>query len=283
VLFTGSYEVGTRIKQDTLHQHWKLLALEMGGKNAAIILEDASLDVAIFETLIGAFLTAGQRCSATSRILVHESRFDEFVERFHQRAKAFRIGHPLDQPFMGPLIEEGAVDRYMKFLGIASREGFEVIMRGKVLEMPVRGNYVTPSICVQSKPSLEHTRKSTYQQTELFSPNVAILKIHDLDEAIEQANCTQYGLAASLFTQSKEAFDICIDQLQVGILNWNKATVGATSRLPFGGRRKSGNHFPTGVWATTYCTVPVASLEVAAPDERIAQQINQMPGLNWQG
>src|SRR5690606_11680866 len=85
VLFTGSYEVGTRIKQDTLQQHWKLLALEMGGKNPAIVWKDADLDVAVHETLFGAFVTTGQRCSATSRIIVHPDVMDEFVSRFHER------------------------------------------------------------------------------------------------------------------------------------------------------------------------------------------------------
>ena len=105
VLFTGSYEVGTRIKQDTLQQHWKILALEMGGKNPAIVWEDADFDVAIHETLFGAYVTAGQRCSATSRVLVHKKLLDRFLTRFHERAKAFSIGHPLENPFMGPLIE----------------------------------------------------------------------------------------------------------------------------------------------------------------------------------
>ena len=168
ILFTGSYEVGTRIKQDTLQQHWKLVALEMGGKNPAIVWEDANLDVALHETLVGAFLTAGQRCSATSRIIVHNRIIDQFVEKFHARAKAFSIGYPLDNPFMGPLVEQGSVDRYMKFLGIAQREGCEIVMRGKALEVEVQGNYVTPSVCWVKNATLESTRKSVYQQTELF-------------------------------------------------------------------------------------------------------------------
>lgn len=265
VLFTGSYEVGTRIKQDTLQQHWKLLALEMGGKNPAIVMADADLDYAITETLAGAFITAGQRCSATSRILVEASLLETFVEKFHARAKAFSIGHPLDNPFMGPLIEPGAVDRYMKFLGIAAREGCEVIMRGKQLEMSVQGNYVAPSICVVQDSSVETARKSIYQQTELFAPNVAIVPVTDLDHAIALANITQYGLVASVFTKSQANYLKCREDLEFGLINWNKSTVGASSRLPFGGLKKSGNHFPTALSSTLYCTVPVASLEVTEP------------------
>jgi succinylglutamic semialdehyde dehydrogenase len=278
VLFTGSYEVGTRIKQDTLLQHWKLLALEMGGKNPAIVWEDADLEVALQETLVGAFITAGQRCSATSRILVHSKIYDQFVERYHERAKAFTIGHPLDNPFMGPLIEQGAVDRYMKFLGIAAREGAEIVMRGKILELPVQGNYVTPSICAVRDNSIESARKSIYQQTEFFAPNAAIVPVDEIEQAVALANITQYGLVASVFTQSRETYLKAWDGLEFGLINWNKSTVGASSRLPFGGFKKSGNHFPTALFATRYCALPIASLEVESPK---APSGSAYPGLNW--
>lgn len=278
VLFTGSYEVGTRIKQDTLQQHWKLLALEMGGKNPAIVWSDANLELAIQETLIGAYITAGQRCSATSRIIVQNKNLEEFVEKFHQRAKAFVIGHPLDNPFMGPLIESSAVDRYMKFLGIALREGCEIVMRGKSLELPFEGSYVTPSICWSKDSSLEYARKSVFQQTELFAPCVSIVGVDSLEEAIAQANCTQYGLVASVFTLDRANYEKCLSDLEMGLVNWNKSTVGASSRLPFGGFKKSGNHFPTALSATLYCAMPVSSLEVSEPK---TAAVGAYPGLNW--
>jgi succinylglutamic semialdehyde dehydrogenase len=280
VLFTGSYEVGTRIKQDTLQQHWKILVLEMGGKNSAIVWEDADLHTAIYETLTGAFLTAGQRCSATSRIIVQKKILQEFLDGFHQKAKAFAIGHPMDNPFMGPLIDQGSVDRYMKFLGIASREGCEVLMRGKVLDLPTRGNYVTPSICLSKSQSVEFTKKSVYEQTELFAPNVAVLGVDTLADAIEQANSTQYGLVASVFTRDRAIYTQCLDQLQFGLVNWNRSTVGASSRLPFGGLKKSGNHFPTALTATQYCTAAIASLETETPHS-IEMIAAKTPGLNW--
>jgi len=281
VLFTGSYEVGTRIKQDTLQQHWKLLALEMGGKNATIIWDDANLDAALFETLFSAYATCGQRCSATSRVIVHEKILDQFITRFHERAKAFEIGPPLANPFMGPLIDSSSVDRYMKFIGIAQREGAEVVMRGKALELPgLQGNYVTPSICWVKEPSIEQSRKSVYQQSELFAPNVGILGVSSIEEAIEQANVTQFGLVASVFTQSRETYNRFWDGLEMGLINWNKSTVGASSKLPFGGFKKSGNHFPTALTSTLYCTAPVASLEVAEPQGLVAAAA-KTPGLNW--
>ena len=277
VLFTGSYEVGTRIKQDTLQQHWKLLALEMGGKNAAIVWEDADFNTAIRETLVGAFITSGQRCSATSRIIVHNSLVDKFITTFHERAKAFSISHPLDDPFMGPVIDESTVDRYMKFQGMATREGCEMIMRGKKLDLEYPGNYVTPSICRMLDSSIEAAKKSVYLQTEIFAPNVVITGTDDLDEAIGLANVTQYGLVTSVFTQNAEIYARCSEDLECGLINWNRSTVGASSRLPFGGLKKSGNHFPTALSAPIYCTHPVASLEVANP----GPEKPSYPGLNW--
>ncbi|NBU20041.1 aldehyde dehydrogenase family protein [bacterium] len=280
VLFTGSYEVGMQIKQDTLHQHWKILALEMGGKNSAIVCEDADLNTAVYETLVGAFQTSGQRCSATSRVLVHRKMIDSYVQALHARSKAFAIGHPRENPFMGPLIDQSAMDRYLKFLGIAQREGFEMVMRGKALECAHRGHYVAPSICLQQEASLESTKKSIYQQTELFAPNIAVLGFDDLEEAIEQANLTQYGLVASVFTQDRSRYEKCLTELEVGLLNWNKSTAGASSRLPFGGLKKSGNHYPTALTATQYCAYPVASLESAEPIA-LNRLISQTQGLNW--
>lgn len=277
VLFTGSYDVGVRIKQDTLLQHWKLLALEMGGKNPSIIWEDAPLDIAVHDTLVASFITAGQRCSATSRVFVHKSLVGPFTEKLHQAAKGFSIGHPFSNPFMGPLIDSGSVDRYLKFLGIAAREGNEILMRGKALELERPGHYVTPTICQISDASVEAAKKSVFQQTELFAPCVSITGVEDLDHAIELSNVTQYGLVASVYTAKEKTYLRCVDELQMGLVNWNKTTTGASSKLPFGGLKKSGNHFPTALPSTLYCTYPQASLEAEKP----ALPASPMPGLNW--
>lgn len=276
VLFTGSYDVGLRIKQDTMQQYWKILALEMGGKNSAIVWNDVDLDYAVHETLVGAFVTTGQRCSCTSRIYVHEQVVDAFVKKFHERAKAFKIGHPADSVFMGSLIDQSSVDRYLKFLGIAAREGCDVIMRGKRLETEMNGHYVSPSICVVKDSSLEHAKKSVYLQTELFAPNVSITPVNDLDQTISLVNSTEYGLVCSVFTKNKAVYEKCLDSARVGLLNWNRSTVGASSRLPFGGLGKSGNHFPSGVLAGRYCAYPVSTLEITEPKLNVS-----MPGLNW--
>lgn len=276
VLFTGSYESGLKIKQDTITQHWKLLALEMGGKNPAIVWDDANLDVAIEECLVGAFITAGQRCSATARILVHRSRASEFIERFHQRSKEFAIGHPLESPFMGPVVDAEALDRTMKFIGIAHREGHHIVMRGKALELEWQGNYVTPTIVRIKDQSVESARKSLFQQTEIFAPIVSVTEVQEIDEAIALANATQYGLVASVFCANKDTYERFWDGLQFGMINWNKSTVGASSRLPFGGTKKSGNHRPAAIFASHACVAPNASLEIAEPS---AQAPDAFPGI----
>lgn len=268
VLFTGSYEVGLKIKQDTLQHYWKLVALELGGKNATIICDDAHLDWAVYETLTSAFITTGQRCSATSRVLVDNKLLGAFLEKFHQQAKRFRIGYAFDEPapFMGPLVDHLAVEKYLKFVGIASREGAEVVMRGRPFEVAGRkGHYVTPSICLVKDTDLNSVKKSVYQQTEIFGPNVAVYGYESLDQACALANATPFGLAFSVFTKERATFAQASLQLRAGLINWNRSTVGASSKLPFGGLKKSGNHFPTAVTASAYCAYPVASLEVAEP------------------
>ena len=274
ILFTGSYEVGLRIKQETLTHYWKLLALEMGGKNATVIWEDADLDKAIYESLVGCFLSAGQRCSGTSRILVHEKIADSFIERFYQQAKKLSIGHYDSNPFMGPLINQNAVEKYLRFQEIAKRENCESLMRGKVLENTSHpGHYVTPSIHLVQ----QFNQQSVYQKNEIFGPNVAIYRVADFDQATTMVNSTGFGLSAALFTRTRALYEKALLDYRVGLLNLNRTTNGASSRLPFGGMGKSGNDRPSAHFAIQYCSVPVASLEDHSPFD--AKTI--LPGMNW--
>ena len=267
ILFTGSYDVGLKIKEQTLNHHWKILALEMGGKNCAVIWKDADLNKAIYENILGAYLTSGQRCSCTSKILIHKEMREQFVDQFHQATKKLKIGHWSGPNFMGPLISEAAVEKYLRFQEIAGREGCELLMRGKFLELEPTGHYVTPSIFLLN----EHDPKSVYQKSEIFAPNVGIYEIDDLEEAMEINNSSGFGLALSVFSKDRKVFDKALMEAKVGILNWNRTTNGASSRLPFGGRGKSGNDRPTAHYAVHYCTVPVASLEDHTPFDQSQQ------------
>ena len=273
ILFTGSYEVGLRIKQETLTHYWKILALEMGGKNASVIWEDADLDKAVYETLIGSFLSAGQRCSCTSRIILHEKIANEFTERFYEAAKKISIGHWNENTFMGPLISAQAVEKYLRFQEIAKRENCESLMRGKVLDLKHKGHYVTPSIYSVS----EFNEKSVYQKSEIFGPNVAIYKSNDFDEVMKIVNSTGFGLVMALFTKNRSLYEEATIRANVGLLNWNRTTNGASSRLPFGGTGKSGNDRPSAHFAVQYCSVPMANLEDPTPFDKT----KTFPGLNY--
>lgn len=274
ILFTGSYEVGLKIKQETLTHFRKILALEMGGKNATIVWEDADLKKAIYESLVGSFMTAGQRCSCTSRIILHRKIKDQFIEKFYAAAKKLKIGHWKEDVFMGPLISADAVEKFIRFQEIAKREGAESLMRGKALSLPQDGYYVTPSINIVEK----FDPKSVYQKSEIFGPNVAIYTVDDFDEAIKINNSSDFGLVMALFTKDKSLYERALIDAQVGNLNWNRTTNGASSKLPFGGMNKSGNDRPSAHFAVQYCTVPVSSLE----DFGQLSTQNAPPGLNFE-
>ncbi len=273
VLFTGSYDVGLQIKEQTLSQYWKLLALEMGGKNSAIVWSDAEIEKAIYENLIGSFLSAGQRCSCTSKIVIHDSIYDEFVSRFHAAAKKISVGHWKEKVFMGPVIDKRSMDNFIKFQEIGVSEGNDALMAGRPLDVGFEGNYVSPSIHLVDAMN----PKSVYQNTEIFSPNVAIYKTSDLEEAIDIVNVSGFGLVASIFSKSRENYEKVLLDAKVGLVNWNRTTNGASSQLPFGGMGKSGNDRPSAHFALNYCTVPVASLE----DGTSFDSEKVMTGINW--
>ena len=270
ILFTGSYEVGLQIKKETVSHYWKTIVLEMGGKNASIVLDDADLTKALYENVMGAYLTTGQRCSATSRLILTAHIADIFLKSFHDLSKKLNIGYAFDEtePFMGPLISKEAQENYIRFQGIAQREGGETIMRGKALDLKYIGYYVTPSIYLM-KPSM---RTSIYLSTEIFGPSVGVIVVKNIDEAIEEANRTDYGLAVSVFTKDKRSYEHVFRETKAGIVNWNRSTSGGSPKLPFGGQGKSGNQCPTALFAPFYCTYPVASLEDELPVD-----LNKLP------
>jgi succinylglutamic semialdehyde dehydrogenase len=273
VLFTGSYETGFRIKQDILPHFWKICALEMGGKNASIVWDDCDLKKAVYENVMGAFITTGQRCSATSRIIVRKSIAEKFIHHFHEASKKLSVGYSLENPFMGPLINSASVDKYLRFQGIAKRENCDQVMRGKILELSHEGYYVTPSINVVGKLD----PNSIYQKTEVFGPNVAIYTVEDISEAIQIINSSSYGLALSVFSSDRKLYEEVFRLSRVGLVNWNRSTVGASGKLPFGGMGKSGNNEPAGSFAIYTTTYPVACLE----DESPLDLSKMPPGLGF--
>ncbi|MFQ5515444.1 MAG: aldehyde dehydrogenase family protein [Myxococcota bacterium] len=263
VLFTGSYAVGRRILEATLDQPFKIVALEMGGKNAVLVCADADPGQAAHAIAYGAAITTGQRCSATSRVIVERPRADELIERLVRVFGGIHIGYGLDEDvFMGPLISAAARERHARVLELAREEGAEILLEGGPVEGPRRGHYVRPSLHRVDRVS----RTSPYQAEEHFVPDVHVVVVEDFDEAVAALGCSDYGLAGSVFTSSRERFEHVLRESRLGLLNWNTSTVGASSNLPFGGVGRSGNDRPAGVMSTLYCTYPIASLERLDPE-----------------
>jgi succinylglutamic semialdehyde dehydrogenase len=256
VALTGSFAAGQSIKRATLEQPHKLLALELGGRNPAIVLADADLDKAVHDVLWGAFVTAGQRCSGTAVALVARELFDAFLSRARAQLAQIAVGDPLrPDVFMGPLISQAAQGRYLAQLAQAQVEGAEAVVAPRALELSPRGAYVSPSLHLVRAP-----RGAAYEREELFGPDLALEPVDDLDHAIARANHSPYGLSASVFTRDEHAFEHALGELRYGCVNLNAPTCGASSRLPFGGTKQSGNHRPAALFSTFYSSYPVASI-----------------------
>jgi succinylglutamic semialdehyde dehydrogenase len=260
ILFTGSAAVGRTLLELGARAPGKILALEMGGKNAAVVLADAPLDLAVREGLLGAFLTTGQRCTSTSRVLVARSIADEFIDRLVAGARRLRVGYGLERGvFMGPLATAAGLARFERAQGDARRDGAETLLAGGRLDTKRPGFYATASVHFVGSPR----PGSRYQEEEIFGPDVAVYVFDDVDEAVAMAEATPYGLALAVFTKQRRNLTPFFHHCRVGVLNWNRATVGASSGLPFGGQKGSGNDRPTALFAAEYCTYPVAMLEAS--------------------
>jgi len=259
VFFTGSKGVGLKILENTHKDLNKLVALELGGKNSTIIHHDTNISHALPELLRACFLTSGQRCTSTSMILIHKKIEQEFINQFKAVTEKIRVGHPTStpDPFMGPLIDEQAEKLYFDFCNFGKQEGAEEIISPRKLDVGFQGHYVSPSIHYAKKPNFE----GKFIQEEIFGPNCFFVPYDDIEEAIKIVNCTQYGLAASVFTRSSDIYQLCLRDIDAGLINLNRSTVGATARLPFGGLKNSGNHHPAAVAMIDHCVGTVASLE----------------------
>ncbi len=266
ILFTGSVPVGQRIVAANAHRPGLLVALELGGKNASLVLDDCDLERTVREVAFSGFATAGQRCTATSRVIVTRGVAPAFVEKLAAAARSVSVGHVFDEGvFMGPVISDTTRRHLLEAQARAVAAGFEAVAPAGVVEVPGRqGFYVRPAVHVAPKGL---TRLPGYTDTELFAPDLAVIVVDSLDQAIAVANDTEFGLSAAVFTSSEDAFEQCVDEVRVGVLHWNRSSAGASGRLPFGGIRASGNHRPAGILMGQSCTYPLAVLRppVKAP------------------
>jgi acyl-CoA reductase-like NAD-dependent aldehyde dehydrogenase len=237
ISLTGSSAVG-RIVGTTAAKSFKHCSLELGGKNPMIVLDDANLDLAIEGGLWGGFGTTGQRCTATSRIIVQKRIYGDFVERYVERAKALKVGNGLDETVeMGPAINENQLKTDLSYVDIGKADGARLKCGGNRLDKGEyqHGYFMEPTVFV------DVTRKMRIAQEEIFGPVVSILACDDLEDAIEIANGVDYGLSSSLYTKDVNRAFTAMRDLDAGITYINAPTIGAEVHLPFGGVKQTGN------------------------------------------
>jgi acyl-CoA reductase-like NAD-dependent aldehyde dehydrogenase len=244
ISFTGSTSVGSMIGETCGRMH-KRLSLEMGGKNAQIVMADADPDLAIEGVLWGAFGTTGQRCTATSRLLLQDSIHDEFLEKLARRAQALRLGNGVeDNVDVGPVINQAALDKVGEYVEIARGEGDEVLTGGRRAEGKGvdKGFFYEPTILRGVRAG------SRLACEEVFGPVLSVIRFGDLEEAFRVNNEVQYGLSSSIYTKDVRNAYRAMVELDNGITYVNAPTIGAEAHLPFGGVKKTGNGHREGGW-----------------------------------
>jgi len=237
VSFTGSTETGGQVGETTA-KLFKRCSLEMGGKNVIIVMDDARLDLALDGVLWGAFGTTGQRCTATSRVVVHKKVYAEFVEKLAERARNLKVGDGLDDSVeVGPLINEAAVKKITEYVQIGRDEGANLLCGGVRLTKGElgRGNFFAPTVFSDVEPRMR------LAQEEIFGPVLSIIPCDSLDHAIEIGNGVKYGLSSAIYTQDVNKAFIAMRDLFTGIFYVNSSTIGAEVQLPFGGTKQTGN------------------------------------------
>ena len=258
--------MGAAIRAATVREPQKCLALEMGGKNAALILSDADVELAARETVVASFSMGGQRCNATSRIIVDRRIAKKFLSRFLELVDQVKIGYPLEEGIlMGPLVSHEAVVKFQRYMKLAQEEGFEVLRPGKALGKweKRRGYYVTPGVHLCEDPS--KNRSLHYRREEIFGPDAQILCARNEDQMVAINNEVSYGLITSVFTRSRKRFGELLPKIDTGMVNFNRGTIFSTGKLPFGGTKASGSFRPAGLFSPYYCTYPMAILEDGRP------------------
>ena len=237
VSFTGSAVVGREVAA-ACGQSLKRVSLELGGKNAQIVMEDADLGLAVEGALWGAFGTTGQRCTATSRLILHHDIKTEFIDRLVARIEKIKIGDGLDESVeIGPLINQAACDKVQSYMEIGRQEGAGVLIGGSAYDIGACANgfFFEPTILDRVTPNMR------VAQEEIFGPVLSVIEVPDFDAAIAVLNGTRYGLSSSIYTADVNRAFRAMRDIEAGITYINGPTIGAEVHLPFGGVKDTGN------------------------------------------
>jgi len=244
ISFTGSTEVGRDINVACAPQ-FKHVHLEMGGKNVIMVMDDADVDLAVDGALWGAFGTTGQRCTAASRVVVHDKVYDQFVEKLAARAKKLRVGNGLDREVdMGPSVSASQLKTVAEYVKIGIDEGAKLVAGGHVLSDGdhAKGFFHEPTVFAEVKADMR------IAQEEIFGPVTAVIRCDSLEHAIEIGNGVKYGLSSSIYTRDVNKAFAAMRDMITGIFYVNAPTIGAEVHLPFGGVKETGNgHREAGV------------------------------------
>jgi alpha-ketoglutaric semialdehyde dehydrogenase len=237
VSFTGSTDVGRTVSEHAAPS-FKKVHLEMGGKNVVMIMEDANLELAVEGCVWGGFGTTGQRCTAASRVVVHEAVYEQFLDAFAARARALRVGDGLrPETQVGPSISAGQRETVMKYVEIGQEEGARLVCGGHPLTSGdlAKGFFHEPTVFADVAPSMR------IAQEEIFGPVVSVIPCHSFEDAIAIGNGVDYGLSASIYTQDINRAFAAMRDMYTGIFYVNAPTIGAEVHLPFGGTKATGN------------------------------------------
>jgi aldehyde dehydrogenase (NAD+) len=244
VSFTGSSRVGKQISR-TASDSLKRVSLELGGKNAQIVMPDAELALALEGVLWGAFGTTGQRCTATSRLILHEKIYDEFLDMLLAATRKLRLGDGLlDDTDVGPLINEAQVKIVASYVTIGTQEGAKVASGGAPFRDGAcsKGWFFQPTVFIDVTPDMR------IAQEEIFGPVLSVIKVRSFEEAIRVLNNSRYGLSSSIYTKDVNRAFQAMRDIQAGITYINGPTIGAEAHMPFGGVKETGNGHREGGW-----------------------------------
>jgi alpha-ketoglutaric semialdehyde dehydrogenase len=238
ISFTGSTETG-RVIAGACAERNAICSLELGGKNVIIVMDDADIDLAVEGAVWGAFGTSGQRCTASSRVVVHKKVYKKFTDRLVERAGALRVGDGLDEKTdMGPVINADAVHKILGYVEVGQKEdGARLACGGRRLDKGehARGYFIEPTVFADVAPGMR------IAQEEIFGPVTAVIPTGSLDEAVEIANGVRYGLSAAIYTRDVNRAFRAMNEMYTGIFYVNSSTIGAEVHLPFGGTKATGN------------------------------------------
>ncbi|MEZ9576279.1 MULTISPECIES: aldehyde dehydrogenase family protein [unclassified Vibrio] len=233
VSFTGSVDTGRKVAAATA-PNFVRCQLEMGSKNALVIADDADIQTAVDATIAGSFSGAGQKCTASSRLVVMDSIHDQYVEALIKRMSELKVGHALEEGvFMGPVVDGNQLEANLGWVDKARQSGGELAFGGERLSMKHEGFYMSPTLFLNTKNDWE------VNQEEVFAPMASVIRVADLEEAIATTNDTRFGLTGGIITQSLRTSAMFKQQAQTGCVMVNLPTAGTDYHVPFGGRKES--------------------------------------------